>query len=55
MTNINKAKYESPILTVIGSFEQVTNGTTSGAQTDAVLPRGTPVSDIPGFISTHLS
>lgn len=39
-----KRRYEAPTLTVIGTFEDVTQATTSGTHLDATLPVGTPLS-----------
>jgi len=50
-----KQPYEAPALTVVGTFEEVTQGTNVGSQTDAVMPAHTPVSQVPGFIATHLT
>ena len=50
-----KQLYEAPTLTMVGTFEDVTQGTTVGDKTDAVMPANTPVVDIPGFVATHLT
>jgi len=50
-----KQPYEAPALSVVGTFEEVTQGTNVGSQTDAVMPAHTPVSQVPGFIATHLT
>lgn len=50
-----KRPYEAPKLTVIGSFEEVTQGTNVGLQLDAAIPNNTPISQIPGFIQNHVS
>ena len=50
-----KQPYEAPTLTVIGTFEEVTQGTTAGDRLDAAIPAGTLVSDIPGFVANHLT
>ena len=39
----NKAQYAAPEVKLIGSFEEVTQGTTGGAHYDVTLPAGTPV------------
>lgn len=38
-----KRRYEAPTLTVIGTFEDVTQQTTNGAALDADLPAETPL------------
>jgi hypothetical protein len=34
--------YQSPMLTVIGSFEEITQGTSTGNYLDKTFPVGTP-------------
>jgi hypothetical protein len=41
---MTKKIYEAPAMTVLGSFEEMTKATTSGANLDQTLPVGTPVS-----------
>jgi hypothetical protein len=41
-----KAQYESPELTVHGTFESLTQGFATGIQLDASFPSGTPVVDL---------
>lgn len=43
MSTDNKAQYAAPEVKLIGSFEEVTQGTTGGAHYDVTLPAGTPV------------
>ena len=50
-----KQPYEAPTLTMVGAFEALTQGTNTGSQTDAVMPAHTPVSEIAGFVATHLT
>jgi len=46
-TNENtKAAYESPVLTRIGSFEDITQGHSTGPSLDATFPTGTPDSKL---------
>jgi hypothetical protein len=37
-----KAKYETPVLSRVGAFEDITNGKLGGVHTDAAFPTGTP-------------
>jgi hypothetical protein len=46
-----KRRYEAPTLTVIGTFEQVTQQTSVGAALDADLPANTPLP----VVLNHLS
>jgi hypothetical protein len=39
----SKEKYETPVLTTIGSFEDVTQANVTGSKTDAALGAGVPV------------
>lgn len=39
---MTKTVYQTPVLTEIGSFETVTQGTQTGQGTDAVFPTDTP-------------
>lgn len=55
MSPESKLQYETPSITVIGTFEEVTQATTSGAFTDVTIPAGTPVTQIPGIISNGVS
>ena len=50
-----KANYETPTVTLVGSFEEVTQGTVGGAKLDAAIPVGTPLASIPGFAASHTS
>lgn len=43
--------YEEPTLTVIGSFEEITQQTSVGTKLDAALPAGTPLE----VVLQHLS
>jgi hypothetical protein len=43
--------YETPMLTRIGTFEEVTRQTTAGDHLDVALPAGTPLSEV----LTHIS
>ncbi len=38
--------YEAPMLTVVGTIAEVTQGSASGAATDASFPAGTPFADL---------
>ena len=38
--------YETPTLTVVGSFEELTQGSKTGADLDAAFPAGTPGSQL---------
>ena len=46
MEGEQKLPYETPALTLYGSFESVTQGTSSGSFTDAAFPIHTPVKDL---------
>jgi hypothetical protein len=35
--------YEAPAVVVLGSFEELTQGSTTGMFTDAAFPAGTPM------------
>jgi len=52
---MTKLTYQAPAIAVLGSFEEITRGTTSGNYLDQSIPAGTPVNQIPGFVDTHLS
>lgn len=41
-----KLPYETPHLTVIGSFEDVTQASSVGTHLDATMPVGTPLSEV---------
>ena len=41
-----KAPYERPMLTRIGSFEEITQGLSTGPDLDATFPVGTPDSKL---------
>jgi len=43
--------YETPMLTRIGTFEEVTRQTSVGDHLDVALPAGTPLSEV----MTHIS
>jgi hypothetical protein len=47
--------YEAPTVTELGSIVSLTQGTVHGSVLDASIPAGTPVSQIPGFVSNHLT
>ena len=38
--------YEAPTLTVIGTFEDITQQTSVGTKLDAALPAGTPLEEV---------
>jgi hypothetical protein len=44
-----KEKYETPVLTRIGSFEDITQGGSPGHHVDVSFPIGTPVSQLAIF------
>jgi hypothetical protein len=46
MQEIQKAQYEAPTLTVVGTFEDITQGQARGSQLDATFPTGTPFGDL---------
>ena len=46
-----KHAYETPHLTIIGTFEQVTQATNVGTRLDATMPAGTPLT----VVLEHLS
>lgn len=48
-------RYQTPAVTDHGTLAELTAQTSSGAQLDAVIPAGTPISELPGIISTSLS
>lgn len=48
MSHDPKPQYEAPAVTVIGSFEDVTQATSGGSRTDQTFPAGTPISVIIG-------
>jgi hypothetical protein len=48
MTQQNKPAYEAPKVTVIGSFEEVTQASNNGVHADQTIPTG-------GVIVGHLS
>lgn len=52
---MDKAPYETPEITPLGTFEELTQGTTTGDYLDQAIPVGFPVVDIPGFVENHLS
>jgi hypothetical protein len=52
---MEKPTYEVPGLDYLGSFEEMTQGTTTGDHLDQAIPVGFPVNQIPGFIDNHLS
>jgi hypothetical protein len=39
-----KAKYETPVLSRVGAFEDITNASLAGANVDLVFPTDTPKS-----------
>ena len=41
-----KRRYETPLLTIIGTFEDVTRATSVGTRLDATMPAGTPLSEV---------
>jgi hypothetical protein len=41
-----KAAYESPVLTRIGAFEEITQGSPRGSHLDHPFPTGTPQSQL---------
>ena len=43
---MTKAVYETPVLSEIGSFETLTQGTSNGNNLDRVFPSGTPRGDL---------
>ncbi len=43
MATENKAQYAAPEVKLIGSFEEVTQGSTGGSSFDVTLPVHTPV------------
>jgi hypothetical protein len=45
-TENGRAAYESPVLTRIGSFEDLTQGSSTGPHLDATFPSGTPDSKL---------
>jgi dihydroorotase-like cyclic amidohydrolase len=42
----SKKQYESPTLTVVGTFESITQAAQSGGHTDALFPPNTPFGDL---------
>ena len=42
----SKKQYETPALTVVGTFESITQGASSGSTLDATFPTGTPFGDL---------
>lgn len=50
-----KREYATPTISRIGSFEDITQQTSTGASLDAAIPSGTPIDQIPGFVAGHLS
>ena len=42
----SKKQYEAPVLTVVGTFETITQAASTGFALDGGFPVGTPVSDI---------
>lgn len=42
----SKKLYEAPALTVVGTFESITQAAARGAATDALFPPGTPFGDL---------
>lgn len=43
---MDKREYEAPTLTVVGTFEEITQAATTGSTLDATRPTGTPVSEL---------
>ena len=43
---MTKAVYEAPTVAEVGTFETLTQGTSSGRFTDAVFPANTPFDEI---------
>lgn len=46
LADSGKANYESPVLTRIGSFEDITQGLAAGNKTDQLFPNDTPKSKL---------
>lgn len=44
--NALKTQYETPTLDVVGSFESLTQGATTGTSTDANFPVGTSMAHL---------
>lgn len=42
----SKKQYETPALTVVGTFESITQGNRTGSQLDATFPVGTGFNDL---------
>ena len=51
---MTKNVYVAPAISALGSFEEITRGSTTGTDLDQAIPVGTPVSQIPGFVQNHL-
>jgi hypothetical protein len=41
-----KAAYQTPKLSVVGNFEKMTQGASTGSTLDATFPAGTPFGDL---------
>jgi hypothetical protein len=52
---MDKTPYEAPEVIPLGTFEELTQGTTTGDYLDQAIPVGFPVNQIPGFVDNHLS
>jgi hypothetical protein len=42
----SKKQYETPALTVVGTFESITQGASTGNALDATFPQGTPFNQL---------
>lgn len=52
---MEKLTYVTPAVQFLGSFEDITKGTSTGEHLDEAIPVGFPVTDIPGFVDNHVS
>lgn len=48
-------QYETPAVADHGTLAELTAQTSSGSDLDAVIPAGTPVSELPGILANSLS
>lgn len=46
MGKVAKQAYEAPALSVVGTFETITQSTGAGSKLDAAFPGGTPFEDL---------
>jgi hypothetical protein len=46
MVKVAKQAYEAPALSVVGTFESITQSTGVGSKLDAAFPSGTPFNEL---------